>query len=114
MRVGPTELELLCDVPLQAEAGAPAWNSGRCRSPGASEKLQHIVPKAYQIPLRTHLTQAAQEELPKTSHLLDLTEDRFTDLLALRINRPAFDRSKFSAHPFLQACILRNSSPRHR
>jgi hypothetical protein len=91
-----------------------AQNSGCCRSPIASEKLQHIVPKTYQIPLRVHLTQTPQQELPEPSHLLDLTENRFTDPLALRINRPAFERSKLSAHTFLKARIFRNSSPRRR
>jgi hypothetical protein len=91
-----------------------ARNSGCGRSPIASEKLQHVVPKAYQIPLRTYLAQPTQQKLPKPSHLFDLTKDRLTDLFALCVNRSAFDRSKFSAHAFLEARILRNPSPRHR
>jgi predicted translin family RNA/ssDNA-binding protein len=58
-----------------------AQSSGRCRSPIASEKLHHVVPKAYQIPLRTHLTQTAQQELSEAAALLDLAKDRFTDPL---------------------------------
>ena len=65
-----------------------------------------------QIPLPTDPINPSQQKLPKPSHVFNLTKDRFTDLLALRVNRPSFDRSKFSRHTFLDTCLFRDSTPR--
>jgi len=57
------------------------------RSPIASEKLQYVVPEAYQIPLRTYLAQPTQQKLLKPSHLFDLTEIRFTECIILQAHQ---------------------------
>ncbi len=51
-------------------------------SPNRLRELQEIVRRAYQAPFRGDLLDASQQELPKASWLLDLSEDRFHDLLA--------------------------------
>ena len=67
-------------MPLPLRRHASPQNSDCYRFPVASIKFQHIVPKAVQISLRTLFSHAAQQELPKPSHVFGLSKDQLAGM----------------------------------
>src|SRR5208337_3999373 len=85
---------------------------GRC--PIISKELQEVVAKADQVPLGRDFFKTAQQKMPETPNLLDLTKDRFDDLLALSISAAPFGRTQFPGHAILGCGRFGNTSPRGR
>jgi len=70
------------------------------------------VSQAYQTPLGIDFLKTSKTESTKSSDFLDLPEDGLDDLLALGVSATTSHRPQFSRHPFLDGCVLRNSSTR--
>ena len=70
-------------------------------------KLQNIVCHADQRPLASHLRQPAQEKLPESARLFDLSKHRLHDRLAQRVHRRPHLGFQLSLHPLDSAGVFR-------
>src|SRR5690554_5008763 len=63
-------------------------------------ELEEIVGSADQGPLALHLSNASEQERPKTSRLLDLAKGWLHDCLPPPVGCVAFPGGELSRHPF--------------
>src|SRR5215216_2844827 len=77
-------------------------------------EFENVVRRADQRPFPLHLLESTQQELPEAASVLDLSDDRFHDSFARRIDRRAGLRVQLAGHPVNDRRALRQRSSRTR
>src|SRR6188508_295075 len=93
-----------CLPSLSAIAASVSRTRSSPRSESASShaeaiQLENVVRRTHQRPFTLHLLESPQQELPKATRLLDLSDDRLDDPFARCIDGGAGLREQLAGHP---------------
>src|SRR5262245_59327289 len=77
-------------------------------------QLENVVCGAHQRPFALYVLETPQQELPETARLLDLSDDRFDESFACRVDGRAGLRQQLPGHAVDDGRVFRQGSSRTR